>query len=102
MATVMFKGEVKDYEAWKPVFDGLEEKRKSLGETSYRILREENGGHGIVILIDWDTVEHAHMYLDSPELKEALRRGGARKLEIALLREAERHPEMEPVFSDLM
>jgi heme-degrading monooxygenase HmoA len=102
MATVMFRGEVKDYEAWKPVFDSLEEKRRSLGESSYRILREVDGSHRVVILIDYDTMEHAHMYVDSPELKEALRRGGAQRLEIEFLAEAERRPEMQPVFSDLM
>jgi heme-degrading monooxygenase HmoA len=102
MATVLIRAEVRDYDVWKPVFDSLEEMRKRFGESSYRILREEDGSDRLVALFDWDTMEHAHKYFDSPELKEAMRRGAVRKPEIEFLNEVDRCPEMNPVFSDLL
>ena len=42
MAYMFVRHSVRDYEAWKPVFDDVSDLRKRSGEKSYQILRQEN------------------------------------------------------------
>ena len=91
MAYLLIKGSVKDYGAWKPVFDSLSDFRKRTGEKSHQILRQDDGDNNVVILFEWDNLDNARSYAASPELKDAMQRGGVRgKPEILFLEEAAR------------
>jgi len=82
---------VKDYAAWKSVFDSKSDLRRRNGEKSYQILRQENGSNEVVALFEWDSLDNARKYSSSPELREAMERAGVMgKPEIYFLEEAAR------------
>ncbi len=67
---------VRDYEAWRPVFDSLADLRKEYGEKSHRIFRPDDDPNTVAILFEWDRLDNARRYFASPELKAAMERGG--------------------------
>jgi heme-degrading monooxygenase HmoA len=82
---------VKDYDAWKSIFDSVSDLRQQNGERSYQILRQGNGSGELILLFEWDSLENAQRYASSPELKEAMERAGViGKPEILFLEEAAR------------
>lgn len=91
MAYMFVRHNVQDYEAWKSVFDSVSDLRRSSGEQSYQILRQDNGSTSVVALFQWDNLDNARQYASSPELKEAMERAGVTgKPEILFLEEAAR------------
>jgi len=82
---------VRDYDAWKSVFDDVSDLRRRSGEKSYKILRQGNGSKELVALFEWDSLDNARKYAASPELKAAMERAGVvGKPEILFLEEAAR------------
>ena len=91
MAYMFVRHSVKDFDAWKSVFDSVSDLRKRNGEISYQILRQDNGSSNIFALFEWDNLDNARKYAASPELKEAMQRAGVTsKPEILFLEEAAR------------
>ena len=91
MAYMFVRHSVQDYEVWKSVFDSVSDLRRSSGEESYQILREDNGSDGLVALFQWDNLDNARKYASSPELREAMQRAGVQgKPDILFLEEAAR------------
>jgi antibiotic biosynthesis monooxygenase (ABM) superfamily enzyme len=89
MAYMLVRHNVKDYTAWKSVFDSVSDLRKRNGEKAYQILRQGNGSNELVALFKWDNLDHARKYAASPELKAAMERAGViGKPEILFLEEA--------------
>jgi uncharacterized protein (DUF1330 family) len=91
MAYMLVRHSVKDYEAWKSVFDSVSDLRQRYGEKSYQILRQENGSNDLVALFEWDNLDNARKYAASPELKAAMQQAGVTgKPDILFLEEAAR------------
>ena len=91
MAYMFVRHNVRDYEAWKSVFDSASDLRKRNGEKSYQILRQGNGSKELVALFAWDSLDNARKYAASAELKAAMERAGVvGKPEILFLEEAAR------------
>jgi heme-degrading monooxygenase HmoA len=89
MTLVLVKHAVKDYTAWKSVFDGFADFRRASGEKSYRIWQPENDGNNLTLLFEWDTPENAHKFMESSRLKETMQKAGvASQPEIQYLHEA--------------
>jgi heme-degrading monooxygenase HmoA len=89
MAYMFVRHKVKDYEAWKSVFDSVRDLRKRNGEKAYQILRQDNGSSEIFAMFKWDSMDHARKYASSPELKAAMERAGVvGKPDIYFLEEA--------------
>jgi hypothetical protein len=59
MAYMFVRHSVRDYEAWKSVFDEVSDLRKRNGEKSYQILRQDNGSKELVALFEWDSLDNA-------------------------------------------
>jgi len=76
MATMLIHLQVKDYAAWKVVFDSGSDLRKSNGEISHQIFRDEKDANRLTTLYTWDTFENARKFTESPELKAAMERAG--------------------------
>jgi heme-degrading monooxygenase HmoA len=76
MAHLLIKHKVKDYLAWKKVFDGLINTRKARGEKSYQILHPENEANDLLAIFEWDDLENAKKFTNSSELKEAMGNAG--------------------------
>jgi len=67
---------VKDYSAWKQVFDGAAAMRKQAGEESYYILRDERDANKIVHFSKWNSLGNARSFFESEELIEIRRQAG--------------------------
>ena len=76
MAHLFVKHKVKDYSAWKKVFDGFDDTRKASGEKSYQILHPDNDPNKLFAIFKWDNLENAKKFAGSSELKEAMSNAG--------------------------
>ena len=91
MAYMFIRHKVKDYDAWKSVFDFVSDLRERNGERSYQILRQDDGSSSVFALFEWDNLDNARKYAASPELKAAMERAGVTgKPEIFFLEQAAR------------
>jgi len=74
--TVAVHHRVRDYEAWKQVFDGHEDIRRSHGQIEHRLYHAWGDPLQIVIHNDFPSVEAAEAFGNDPGLPEAMARGG--------------------------
>jgi quinol monooxygenase YgiN len=67
---------VKDYEAWKKIFDDAATIRKEAGEQEYFVLRDENDANRIIHFSRWTSICKAKAFFESPRLVEIRRQAG--------------------------
>ena len=67
---------VKDYDAWKPLFDEHESTRAKYGGTGHTIYRDADDPNSVTIFNRFETREGAEAFSRDPSLKEAMERGG--------------------------
>jgi len=67
---------VKDYDAWKPVFDEHESVRAKHGATGHTIYRDVDDRNSVTIFNTFGTREGAEAFSRDPSLKDAMERGG--------------------------
>ena len=63
---------VKDFDAWKSVFDQFEPMRKEAGERSAVVLRHADASNRVTVINTWDTIETAQAFFSREELKSAM------------------------------
>lgn len=81
---------IEDYAKWKPVFDQLSGARKASGGAKKGILfRDADNPNDITILIEWDNLENAHKFIESDDVKKALKKSGVIKSDFYFLNEVE-------------
>ena len=77
MATyVIVTHPVKDFDAWKKVFDEFEQARKEAGELSAIVLRHADDPNVISVLNTWTSVDAAKAFLASEEIKTGMGEAG--------------------------
>ena len=76
MVTLVVHHRVRDYEAWKAVFDEHETSRRSHGEIEHRVYRDLHDRNRVVVHNDFPSEEAARSFLDDPSLREAMARAG--------------------------
>jgi hypothetical protein len=57
--SLQIRNTVRDYDAWKAVFDKYERFRSEHGVRSYRVLRRTDDAHDVQVLLDFDSPEAA-------------------------------------------
>lgn len=67
---------VKDYPAWRRIFDDAALIRKEAGEQQYHVLRDENDPNRIIHFSRWASMEKAKAFFESPRLVEIRRQAG--------------------------
>ena len=67
---------VKDYAAWRVVYDSAEPIRQKAGVTGAEVFHGPKDPKMIVIIHRFPTVEAAQAFLGDPGLKEAMMKGG--------------------------
>jgi len=72
MVNVLVRHVVKDYNRWREAFDDALMMRRSSGEQSCRIFRNFESANEVTVICDYDTLEHARRFVNSPELRKAL------------------------------
>jgi len=80
---------VKDYEAWKKVFDNAVEIRKCAGEQSYQLLRYESSTNKIVHFSKWESLSKARAFFESPTLVQIRKEAGVESPEFIYLNQLE-------------
>ena len=76
MASMIVHHKVKDYDAWKPFFDGHEATRTAGGSTGYTIFRSVDDPNDLAILMQWDSIENAKKFASSEDLKNVMHKAG--------------------------
>ena len=67
---------VKDFGAWKSIFDQFESIRKETGERRAVILQHADDPNMVTIINTWDTIETAQAFFSQEELKAAMGEAG--------------------------
>ena len=89
MQHVLIIHEVKDYEAWKKIFDDAASIRKEAGEQSYQVLKYENNSNKIVHFSKWISIANAKAFFESPKLVEIRNQAGVKAPEFIYLEQLE-------------
>jgi heme-degrading monooxygenase HmoA len=76
MATLFVHHKVKDYAAWRKVFDDLTAVRTSYGCTGHKVFQSPSDSNEITILTEWHTFDQAKAYATSSDLKEGMKNAG--------------------------
>ena len=76
MSYLIVSHEVKDYAKWKPVFDEHGAFRKANGSKGGRLLRNAQDPNRLTILFEWESVDKAQQFAQSPELRAAMEEAG--------------------------
>ena len=76
MASLLVQHHVKDYPAWKKVYDSVAGFRKSSGELSDQIYHDASDSNKLTLLFKWDSLANAQKFAQSAELKAAMERAG--------------------------
>ena len=63
MVYVAVQHKVKDYKAWRMVFDNFHTTRKSAGEQYFKIYRTEEDPNDLSVMFQWDNSENAHAFM---------------------------------------
>lgn len=67
---------VRDYDAWKPVFDDHEGARVKHGCKGHTIYRSSDSPNDVSILLRWESRDGAEEFYRDPSLAEAMQKGG--------------------------
>lgn len=76
MLHVSIRHKVKDYAAWKTVFDNFASTRKSFGEKTHHIFHQLDNPNDLQLLFEWDTLQNAEKFFASTELKSRMQSAG--------------------------
>jgi hypothetical protein len=75
-ATLVIRHHVRDYAAWRKVYDEAEPLRVQYGCTAKRVMRLPDDGNELFVTHDFLTVEQAGSFAHDPALREAMARAG--------------------------
>lgn len=89
MPYVLIIHQVKDYAAWKIIFDEAREIRKNAGEIRYQLLRYDNDANNIVHFSQWSSLINARSFFESDELIQIRKKAGVKAPEFIYLEELE-------------
>ena len=67
---------VRDFDAWKAIFDQFEPIRKEAGERSTVVLRHADDPNMVTIINTWDSIEAPQAFLNREELKAGMAEAG--------------------------
>ena len=76
MAYLIVRHTVEDYGKWKPVFDQHGSVRKAAGSKGVQLLRSADNPNDVTMLFEWDSLEHARAFTESPDLRAVMQRAG--------------------------
>ena len=81
---------VRDYDAWKPVFDAGEPLRAKHGAHGHVLYRDEDDANALMIQLRFPSREAADAFIADPELATSMERAGVEtKPDLTRVREAE-------------
>lgn len=76
MALLVVHMQVKDYVAFRKIFDDATPTRTHFGGTGHKVYTSPSDPNEITILSEWKSMEQAKVYAASNEIKEAMKNAG--------------------------
>ena len=76
MTTMFVRHTVANYQAWRKVYDGFAPVQKAKGVTAQAVYQAADNPNDITVTHDFATVETAHAFANSEELKSAMQNAG--------------------------
>ena len=76
MAYLLVRHKVEDYERWKPGFDEHGATRRANGSLGARLFRNAADPNEVLILMAWDDIDRAGLFVESDDWHEAMARSG--------------------------
>ena len=76
MAVMVVQHKVRDYDAWRPVYDAHEGSRTGAGVTNGRVYRRAEDPNDILILLDVADVAKAGAWTQEEDLRMAMQKAG--------------------------
>ena len=76
MASMLVQHHVKEFAAWKKVYDSLAGFRHSSGELSDQIYHDAGDPNKLTLVFKWDSLANAQKWAQSPDLKAAMEKAG--------------------------
>lgn len=73
---MMVQHEVADYAAWREVFDGGLETRRSAGELQFEILKMPGPPDTVLAIFEWEGAEAALAFVNDPFVRAAMQSAG--------------------------
>ncbi len=67
---------VKDYEAWRAVYDSVADMQRRGGVRAQAVLRSVDDGNDVLVTHDFDDEAAARAFFESHEVHEAMQRSG--------------------------
>ncbi len=90
MKYVLIIHQIKDYVAWKAIFDQAATIRKEAGEISYQVLKYETDSNKIVHFSVWTSLDNARQFFESPRLIQIRMEAGVEAPEFIYLEELDK------------
>jgi uncharacterized protein (DUF1330 family) len=76
MTSMLVRSKVEDFQTWKKGFDEGADLRASFGGGAEQVFQDASDPNTYVAVIEWDTLEDARKFAQSPELKAAMAKAG--------------------------
>jgi len=76
MTTAIVLHRVADYEAWRPVYDALDDTREAAGVTHQEVLRSQDDPHFVIVRHDFANRADADTFFGGAELQKAMTQAG--------------------------
>ncbi len=73
---LLVRHRVRDYGAWKPIFDEHQIVREKHGATRHWLYRSTEDPNDLILTVEFPTTEAAQGFVADPSLKEAMDRAG--------------------------
>ena len=76
MSHMLVQHKVEDFAKWKTAFDSALDMRQASGEKSAQVFQDADDANSLTVLFEWDSLENARQYAQSPDLKAAMEKAG--------------------------
>ncbi|HVO02775.1 MAG TPA: hypothetical protein VMT54_11270 [Candidatus Cybelea sp.] len=76
MTTLFVRHTVKDYAAWRKIYDGAGPIQKQHGVTKEAVYQSADNPNDVTVTHDFATAAAAKAFMALPELKQAMQKGG--------------------------
>lgn len=73
---MLVRHEVADYETWRKAYDDFDEERRGLGVRGDGVYRAVDNPNNVTAYHDFDSIEVAQAFADSPRLREVMQGAG--------------------------
>jgi quinol monooxygenase YgiN len=76
MAWIHVRHSVQDYSKWKQVYDQTASFKRGMGWQGWHLYSVNGNANDLLVMEQFDTVEHAQAFLHSPDLRAAMEQAG--------------------------